>query len=44
MAACSEMLGWDVPKTLAKTDAIYDTILKIFAMAEQRKDSNLSGG
>src|SRR5215472_14886988 len=34
---CREMLGWDVPKTLAKTDAIYDTLLKIFAMAEQEK-------
>lgn len=35
--ACREMLGWDVPKTLAKTDAIYDTLLKIFALAEQEK-------
>jgi len=34
---CREMLGWDVPKTLAKTDAIYDTILTIFAMAEREK-------
>jgi leucine dehydrogenase len=34
---CREMLGWDVPKTLAKTDAIYDTLLKIFAMAEREK-------
>jgi leucine dehydrogenase len=34
---CREMLGWDVPKTLAKTDAIYETLLKIFAMAEQQK-------
>lgn len=34
---CREMLGWDVPKTLAKTDAIYDTLLKIFTMAEQEK-------
>jgi leucine dehydrogenase len=32
---CREMLGWDVRKTLAKTDAIYDTLLIIFAMAEQ---------
>lgn len=32
---CREMLGWDVPKTLAKTDAIYDTLLTIFAMAER---------
>jgi leucine dehydrogenase len=35
--ACREMLGWDVPKTLAKTDAIYDTLLTIFAMAEREK-------
>jgi len=34
---CREMLGWDVPKTLAKTDAIYDTLLKIFQMAEREK-------
>ncbi|HEY2171472.1 MAG TPA: Glu/Leu/Phe/Val dehydrogenase [Candidatus Angelobacter sp.] len=34
---CREMLGWDVPKTLAKTDAIYDTLLRIFAMADQEK-------
>ncbi|HZD08708.1 MAG TPA: Glu/Leu/Phe/Val dehydrogenase family protein, partial [Candidatus Limnocylindrales bacterium] len=34
---CREMLGWDVPKTLAKTDAIYDTLLRIFAMAEREK-------
>jgi leucine dehydrogenase len=34
---CREMLGWDVPKTLEKTDAIYDTLLKIFALAEQEK-------
>ncbi|HZS28297.1 MAG TPA: Glu/Leu/Phe/Val dehydrogenase [Candidatus Angelobacter sp.] len=32
---CREMLGWDVPKTLAKTDAIYDTLLRIFAVAER---------
>jgi len=35
--SCREMLGWDVPKTLAKTDAIYDTLLTIFAMAEREK-------
>ena len=35
--ACREMQGWDVPKTLAKTDAIYDTLLNIFAMAEREK-------
>jgi leucine dehydrogenase len=34
---CREMLGWDIEKTLAKTDAIYDTLLTIFAMAEQEK-------
>jgi|SRR5689334_18123929 len=32
---CIEMLGWDVPRTLAKTDAIYDTLLRIFEMAER---------
>ncbi len=32
---CREMLGWDVPRTLAKTDAIYDTLLRIFVMAEK---------
>lgn len=35
--ACRELLGWDVEKTLAKTDAIYDTLLKIFALAEREK-------
>ena len=34
---CREMLGWDVLKTLAKTDAIYDTLLTIFGMAEREK-------
>ncbi|HEY1937119.1 MAG TPA: Glu/Leu/Phe/Val dehydrogenase [Candidatus Angelobacter sp.] len=34
---CREMLGWDVPKTLAKTDAIYDTLLTIFEMAERER-------
>jgi leucine dehydrogenase len=34
---CREMLGWDVPKTLAKTDAIYDTVLTIFALSEREK-------
>lgn len=34
---CREMLGWDVPKTLAKTDAIYGMLLSIFAMAEREK-------
>ena len=34
---CREMLGWDLPRTLAKTDAIYDTLLTIFAMAKREK-------
>lgn len=34
---CREMLGWDVPKTLAKTDAIYETLLSIFAVAQGEK-------
>jgi leucine dehydrogenase len=34
---CREMLGWDVPRTLAKVDAIYDTLLRIFALAEREK-------
>ncbi len=35
--ACRELLGWNVEKTLAKTDSIYDTLLTIFAMAEREK-------
>jgi len=34
---CREMLGWDVPRTLAKTDAIYDTLLAIFNIARQER-------
>ena len=34
---CRELLGWGVPETLAKTDAIYDTLLKIFTLAEREK-------
>ncbi len=34
---CREILGWDVPRTLAKTDAIYDTLLRIFTLAKQEK-------
>jgi leucine dehydrogenase len=34
---CREMLQWGVPETLAKIDAIYETLLKIFALAEQEK-------
>jgi leucine dehydrogenase len=30
---CREILGWDVPRTLAKVDAIYDTVLQIFETA-----------
>lgn len=35
--ACRELLGWGTPETLAKTDAIYDTLLKIFTLAEREK-------
>jgi leucine dehydrogenase len=31
------MLGWDVSRTLEKTDAIYDTLLTIFAIAQREK-------
>lgn len=34
--SCVEMLGWDEPRTLAKIDAIYDTLLKIFELATQK--------
>jgi len=34
---CREMLGWGIAETLAKTDAIYDTLLKIFTLAEREK-------
>jgi leucine dehydrogenase len=34
---CREMLGWDAQRTLEKTDAIYDTLLKIFALAQREK-------
>jgi leucine dehydrogenase len=34
---CREMLGWDTPKTLAKTDAIYDTLLRIFDLAKRER-------
>jgi len=34
---CREMMGWDVERTLAKTDAIYDTLSKIFTLAQQEK-------
>ena len=35
--SCIEMMGWDVPRMLAKVDAIYDTLLKIFALAESER-------
>ncbi len=31
---CVEMLQWDEPRTLAKIDAIYDTLLNVFKTAE----------
>ena len=34
---CREMLGWDLERTLAKTDAIYDTLLKIFELARRER-------
>jgi leucine dehydrogenase len=34
---CREMLDWDVPATLAKTDAIYDTLLNILRTAQREK-------
>ena len=37
MAAAARCWAGTCPKTLAKTDAIYDTLLKIFAMAEREK-------
>ncbi len=30
-----EIMGWDVPRTLAKVDAIYDTVLQIFETAKR---------
>ena len=30
-----EILGWDAPRTLAKIDAIYDTVLQIFETAKR---------
>jgi leucine dehydrogenase len=32
---CREILGWDAPRTLAKIDAIYDTVLQIFETAKE---------
>jgi leucine dehydrogenase len=28
-------MGWDVESTLAKTDAIYETLLRIFELAKR---------
>jgi leucine dehydrogenase len=32
---CRELMGWDVESTLAKTDAIYETLLRIFELAKR---------
>ena len=32
---CREIVGWDIPRTLAKVDAIYDTLLRIFETARR---------
>ncbi len=32
---CREMLGWDEQRTLAKIESIYDTLLKVFRLAER---------
>ena len=34
---CREMLDWDLSRTVAKIDAIYDTLLTIFSMAGKEK-------
>ncbi len=34
---CREMLGWELERTLAKTDAIYDTLINIFELASREK-------
>jgi leucine dehydrogenase len=34
---CIEMLGWNVEKTRAKVDAIYDTLTNIFKIAKEEK-------
>jgi len=34
---CREMLGWELERTLGKTDAIYDTLLNIFELAKRAK-------
>jgi leucine dehydrogenase len=35
--SCIEMLGWDAKRTSQKIDAIYDTLLKIFEIADHEK-------
>jgi leucine dehydrogenase len=35
--SCREMLGWDEARTLAKVDAVYDTLLNIFELAAREK-------
>ena len=35
--SCRELLGWDEPRTLAKIDAIYDTLTNIFEVAKREK-------
>jgi leucine dehydrogenase len=35
--SCRELLGWDEQRTLAKIDAIYDTLINIFAVAKREK-------
>jgi leucine dehydrogenase len=34
---CIEMLGWDTSRTIAKVDAIYDTLETIFSIAQREK-------
>ena len=34
---CIEILGWDLPATLKKVDAIYDTTLQIFQLAKNER-------
>jgi leucine dehydrogenase len=36
---CLEMLGWDQARTSQKIDAIYDTLLNIFRLADERNTS-----
>src|SRR6185312_14903717 len=34
---CREMLGWNEARTIAKVDDIYETLLKIFAIAKKER-------